>query len=84
MMAKYVFLCSLLNLFINIKFIFDFDFSIFQTNLAIDYDPKNLTDHVRYICLADRTKFEPNATTQSILREYTIPPEYTVCSQYLL
>lgn len=46
----------------------------------MDYDPKNITHQVAHMCLEDRKNFEPNTTVQPVLREYTIPPEYTVCA----
>lgn len=49
-----------------------------QRNLWIDYDPKNISHHSRYICMQNRKQFEPNTTVEPILREYTIPVEYTV------
>lgn len=50
----------------------------FQTNLAVDYDPKNISHHVRYICLENRSNFNPNASIEPYLREYDIPSEYSV------
>lgn len=50
----------------------------FQQNLWIDYDPKNISHHARYLCLEDRKNFEPSSDIEPILTEYTIPVEYSV------
>lgn len=49
-----------------------------QRNLWIDYDPKNISHHSRYLCMQNRKPFEPSTKTAPILREYTVPVEYSV------
>lgn len=58
-------------------------FALFQKNLWIDYDPKNISHHKRYLCMQNRKPFDPNVDVEPILREYTIPIEYSVNNSVL-
>lgn len=49
-----------------------------QDNLAIDFDPMNLTDSVIYVCLGKKHLYNPNMTVEPILREHDISPAYRV------
>lgn len=63
--------------YICLFFSLSFSFNI-QRNLGVDYDPKNISHHQRYLCLENRKEFKPNLENEPILREYTIPFEYSV------
>lgn len=47
-----------------------------KDNLAIDFDPMNLTDSVIYVCLGKKHLYNPNMTVEPILREHDISPAY--------
>lgn len=60
---------------------FVFKFSLFQTNLWLDYDPKNLSHHSVFICTENRTLYKPSFQNRPKLLEYTIPYEYSVSNK---
>lgn len=68
-----------INIFSHFFFIsYSFSPCHIQQNLWIDYDPKNISHHSRYLCIQNRKQFEPNTNIEPILREYIIPVEYSV------
>lgn len=50
--------------------------NIFQTNIAIDFDPDDKRHSYNYLCLGNRTEFEPNFNTTTLLVEHLIPVKY--------
>ncbi|KAJ6643031.1 hypothetical protein Bhyg_07987 [Pseudolycoriella hygida] len=48
-----------------------------RTNLALDYDPRNISHHSRHLCTDEKRLFAPSYDTKPKLLDYTIPPEYT-------
>lgn len=50
----------------------------FQTNLDLDYDPRNISHHSRHLCLDERKFYAPSYDVHPRLLDYTIPPAYVV------
>lgn len=50
----------------------------FQTNLDVDYDPRNISHHGKHMCMDERKLYDPSYEVKPKLLDYTIPPEYSV------
>ncbi|XP_075159491.1 uncharacterized protein LOC142232727 [Haematobia irritans] len=47
-----------------------------KTNLSIDFDPEDHRHSYNYLCFANRTEYEPNFNTTSLLIEHFVPLAY--------
>lgn len=47
-----------------------------ETNIQLDFDPKNITHSLYYLCCEPEEYFKPNRSIQPLITEHQIPPVY--------
>ncbi|XP_017128067.1 uncharacterized protein LOC108146538 [Drosophila elegans] len=48
-----------------------------KSNLAVDYDPNDISDSLNYLCItSNRSLYQPNLTRAAILTEHFLPSAY--------